>query len=257
MSAPSNGLQAANAARAKQQQVRALVHGLGNALGSKRRGLSPVLRHSSHAGDAELRKWREHNVFPRVEKEIALEQIFRWADEHKEKGRAWGLLTPKQKDILRILYDARDYVTGRLDFAYSHLCRLARCCSQTLSVAIKRFEELKLIEKWRRTVPVDDPVPDGPRVLQINNAYFLKRPGEVASRIRAKLARIGAALLPATMVGRDPSPHERQALAAQTARSNSAGPADAARQERYAHDMWLKINARSNAPRTKERDSSV
>ncbi|MDE8393121.1 hypothetical protein PCJ51_27520, partial [Klebsiella pneumoniae] len=90
---------------------------------------------------------------------------------------------------LKVLHDARDYLTGRLDFAYSQICAMAKCCTQTLSAAIKKFERLHLVEKWRRMVPIVGGELGSARNTQINNAYFLKLPGEVAKRVRDALEK--------------------------------------------------------------------
>lgn len=94
---PSGGLTAANQKRTERQSVRNLINGVGFKFGGGRRGTCNVRATSKLAGDAELRKWRKQNVFSRVEKDVKLEQIFAWADEHQAKGKPWGLLTPKTK----------------------------------------------------------------------------------------------------------------------------------------------------------------
>lgn len=240
------GLGAANQRRAERQGVRALIAGVGFNFGGKRRGTCNVRATSKLAGDAELRKWRNQNVFSRVEKEVKLEQIFAWADEHKAKGKPWGLLTPKDKVILQVMHDARCYTTGRLDFAYSQLCTMARCCAQTLSVAIKKFERLGLLEKWRRMVPIADPETGGSRNTQINNAYFLRLPTEVAKRVAAVLAKLSTIVLPAVPKSREPTEHEVRAVAATRAKAQSADLGKAGRNEHYANSMIETMNARRN-----------
>lgn len=246
--ASSRGLAAANVGRAQRQKVRSLVHGLGFSFTGKRRGSCAVLAQSRLAGEAELRGWRHHNVFSRVEKEERLQQIFTWADEHKTKGKPWGLLTPKEKDILQVLHDARDYRTGRLDFAFSQICAMARCCTQTLNDAIKKFERLHLVEKWRRMVPLLDAELGGARNTQINNAYFLKLPGEVAKRVRAALEKLGEIILPPVQPPREPTEHEVTAAAGSRAKAARTDGSASARHEHYANSAAQDMIARGNAP---------
>lgn len=246
MSAQHPGLDAANAARHRKFRVRSLVNGIGFNLNGNRRGASQVLRTSRTAGDPELRMWREHNVFSRVEKETRLEQIFAWADEQKPKGKAWGPLTPKEKIILQVMYDARCYVSGRLDFAYSQICRMAKCSSQTLSDAIKKFGDLGLVEKWRRMIPVHNPEPGAPRYTQINNAYFLKLPGEVAKRVRDALGKRTSIVLPPVPPKRQPNEHELQAIAAARLQATFGDASTAARREHYSNNLAATAIARGN-----------
>ncbi|WP_157134589.1 hypothetical protein [Sphingomonas sp. PAMC 26605] len=248
--ASSPSLAAANAGRVQRQKVRGLVHSLGFSFTGKRRGSCAVLAHSRLAGEAELRGWRHHNVFPRVEKETRLQQIFAWADEHKVKGKPWGLLSPKQKIILEVLHDARDYRTGRLDYAFSQICAMARCTTQTLNDAIKKFESLHLIEKWRRMVPLLDAETGGARNTQINNAYFLKLPGEVAKRVRAALEKLGEIILPPVQPPREPTEHEVTAAAGSRAKAARTDGSASARHEHYANSAAQDMIARGNAPLT-------
>lgn len=243
----SQALAAANRKRRQNYQARSLIDGVGFTFDGKRRGRSKVLRDSKHAGEAEMRKWRESNVFPRIEKEARLSAIFAWSDEHKIKGRAWGLLTPKQKRILQVMHDARDYATGALDLAYSTICRIARCCTQTLASAIAKFVDLDLIEKWRRTVPLDDPEPCGPRVVQIENAYFLKLPGEVARRVRRALGKLTEIVLPPVPAARLPTAHEKAALAKMLTAPVGDDRVSAARRQHHAANLIGRCNARKNA----------
>lgn len=246
--APSRSLAAANQARAERHTVRSLVKGIGFSFEGKRRGSCAVLATSRLAGEAELRNWRHHNVFPRVEKEERLQQIFAWADEHKAKGRPWGLLSPKEKVILQVLHDARDYRTGRLDFAYSQICAMAKCCTQTLSAAIKKFERLHLVEKWRRMVPIVGGELGSARNTQINNAYFLKLPGEVAKRVRDALDKISTIVLPPVQPPREPTPHELAAQAAARAKAAGSDRTAASRHEHYANSAVEGMHARRAKP---------
>jgi hypothetical protein len=246
--APSRSLAAANQARAERHTVRNLVKGIGFSFAGKRRGSCAVLATSRLAGEAEIRNWRHHNVFPRVEKEERLQQIFAWADEHKAKGRPWGLLSPKEKIILKVLHDSRDYRTGRLDFAYSQICGMAKCCTQTLSNAIKKFERLHLIEKWRRMVPIVGAALGSARNTQINNAYFLKLPGEVAKRVRDALEKICSIVLPPVPPAREPTEHELAAVSAYQAKAAGTDRTAASRHEHYATSAIEAINTRRPKP---------
>lgn len=250
MNASTPGLDAANHARNQRFRVRSMINGVGFSFAGKRRGHSHVLRASQKAGDAELRKWREHNVFSKVEKETRLKQIFAWADEQKPKGRAWGPLTPKEKVILTVMHDSRCYVSGRLDWAYSQICQMAKCTTQTLSSAIKKFEQLGLIEKWRRMIPVDNPEPGGSLWIQINNAYFLKLPGEVAKRVRDALGLLTSVILPPVPPKREPTEHELQAITEARTRAAQGAPEVAARHQHYANSLVATAIARNNAARS-------
>lgn len=148
--------------------------------------------------------------------------------------------------ILQVMHDARCFTTGRLDFAYSQLCTMTKCCAQTLSIAIKKFKHLGLLKKWRRMIPMRDPETGGARNTQINNAHFLRLPAEVAKRVSAVLAKLSAVILPAVPKPKQPTEHEVRTVAATRAKARSTDMESAGRNEHYANSMIQTMNARRN-----------
>ncbi|MCC2976264.1 hypothetical protein LK533_06195 [Sphingomonas sp. PL-96] len=240
------GLSAANEARLQRAQSRNILHGFGRGMSDRGRGLSAVRRDSHHAGPGDLKRWKS-NVFPRIEKETRLEEIFAWADDHKEKGRPWGLLTPKQKVILREMHDRRCFTTGRLDWAWKQIAEFARCSLDTLSKALTRFEDLGLVKRWRRTIPVPNPAPGEPTTLQISNGYELGLPEKVAAIVASKLKKVAQVFLPPVPAPREPSEQEQAALGAQLAAKPTGDPAVDARRAHYLEASIQRMNARRNA----------
>ena len=242
-----NGLAAANKANAQKAKILSMVNGFGIRGGTQRRGNGAVRRGSQYAGQAEWTKWGECNVKSRIEKETILDIVFKWADDGKQKGRAWGFLTPKDKDVYTMLWNSRCFTTGKLDYAYSHMKIMAGCCIGTLSKAFKKFEEHGLLERLRRSVPIDDPEPGGPRVAQITTAYFLKLPRFIQRQVDAALKKVAAVVLPPVPPPRAPTPHERAALAEATSPSQGLSKAGSARRGYYRNSMISRLNACANA----------
>lgn len=101
----------------------------------------------------------------------------------RDKGRRRGALTIHDVAVLEYLaFDAWDWTTGKLDCAYSQICRATGIAKATVAQALDRLEQLGLLERMRRFKRIEGD--DGEiEVHQANNAYRLQLP----PRIRAML----------------------------------------------------------------------
>jgi hypothetical protein len=101
----------------------------------------------------------------------------------RDKGRRRGALTVQDVAVLEYLaFDAWNWTTGKLDCAYSQICKATRLARATVAQALDRLEGLGLLERMRRFKRVEGE--DGTtEVHQTNNAYRLQLP----PRIRAML----------------------------------------------------------------------
>lgn len=101
----------------------------------------------------------------------------------RDRGRRRGALTLHDVAVLEYLaFDAWDWATGKLDCAYSQICKATGVARATVAQALDRLERLGLIERMRRFKRIE--AADGAvEVQQTNNAYRLHLP----PRIRAML----------------------------------------------------------------------
>lgn len=101
----------------------------------------------------------------------------------RDKGKRRGALTLQDVAVLEYMaFDAWDWKTGKLDCAYSQICKATGVARATVAQALDRLEKLGLIERMRRFKRVEGD--DGQiEVRQANNAYRLHLP----PRIRALL----------------------------------------------------------------------
>jgi DNA-binding transcriptional ArsR family regulator len=101
----------------------------------------------------------------------------------RDKGRRRGALTIQDVAVLEYLaFDAWDWTSGRLDCAYSQICKATGVARATVAQALDRLEALGIIERMRRFKRIEGD--DGEvEVHQTNNAYRLHLP----PRIRALL----------------------------------------------------------------------
>ena len=177
-------LAAANAARRARQHIKTFAHR------GQSRGNSPAVRRESrYTGDREERAWRTHNLFGVKEREARSRAVSEWNFAQKRKGQAWGPLGPSGQRFLDSMMGLRCFQTGRLDWSIRTIAEKLRMSIQTVCGYVKRLVACGLLVKVRRSAPVEDPVPGGPVVEQITNAYWFELPPEIAERVRQILGR--------------------------------------------------------------------
>lgn len=181
-------LASANTARAARHAIKSTMYGLSAA---NRGNSRHVHRNSQYAGEVETRAWKRHNVFGAAERRARTETIKAWNYREKKKGESWGPLGPNGERFLDGLMGLRCFKTGRLDYSIRTIADKLCMCVQTVISYIARLEGLGLLVKLRRSVPIADPEPGGPRVEQITNAYWFTLPPELAERVRQLLAKGG------------------------------------------------------------------
>jgi hypothetical protein len=183
MSAGLTRMAAANAARLARR-------GFGSAGSGQRRGKNlSVRRKTYNAGEREKREWRAHNVFSLAERNARFAAINEWSWAQKEPGKPCGALSWSAQRVLDYLMGTRNYRTGQCDPAYSTIARDLRICLDTVSRCIKQLVDAGLLNKLRRSQPVEDPEPDGPQIEQISNAYWFSLPKRIAMRVAQLLGR--------------------------------------------------------------------
>lgn len=248
----------------KRNEKRAIIRGAAQLVRDfsdrrtgRARGNSKVLRNSRHAGEYETKRWRKLHRFSRAVKEARLNAIWRWSQNQRKPGRAWGPISPKKFGVLKYFYDSRDYVDGRLDPSYTEICTRSRdgACTQTVSDSIKLFQEVGLIEAQRRTVPVEDPEPGGQTNTQITTAYFLIVPDHIEEAVRKELGQLALAGK-AEPNPREPGEYEAKAIARLMRAPPGETPDKAARREHRLTVLIEQQNARINAAKNSTCDSS-
>lgn len=148
-----------------------------------------VWRHSQHAGDFELRRWRETNMFSADEHNARLRAAEQFERATKLPGKRNGALGHIALDLLRFMLRLRNRKTGRLDPSLTWLAQQLRRSRSAIAEALARLKMHGFLEWLRRTEPVDNPEPGGQYVTQITNAYFFTMPAGVADLVRRMLRR--------------------------------------------------------------------
>lgn len=150
--------------------------------------------------------------------------FYRQVDEWNEASRVGGVapLTPSAMRTLRVmLFQCMDWITGRLDSAYSWIARLAGRAYQTAVSAVAQLEGAGLLKVQRRARRGDDP--DGPRWVQDTNLYRFELPAKIAAlcaRLEAEREARRKARAP------DDFDHARESAAREKARTAEAAAKD-------------------------------
>jgi len=153
-----------------------------------RRTFAPVRRNSRHAGEYEVRRWKQDNVFGAAERRARLKAAKKYDRETKVPGKPWGQLGPNGLQVYEHVLKARDYKNGRFDQAAQTIANALRISRKTVHAALARLKAVGLLDWQRRTEPIEDPEPFGPQVRQISNAYFLLVPKWLRSMLGKLLA---------------------------------------------------------------------
>lgn len=172
--------------------------------GSNPRSGQPVWRNSYYEGQVESRIWkrigrgtaRDGKRFTGALLAAArrLELESRAERRSKEKGAHNGALGAIGLEVLRELCELVDFMKGTLEPAIATIAeRIGRSYSAT-HAALRRLQRAGFLSWIRRSRPVESPVPGGPVVEQITNAYALLIP----EQLRAWFDRtFGLAAMPA------------------------------------------------------------
>lgn len=144
----------------------------------------PVHRNSYHAGEREVRPWRQHNMFAATEHNARMRAAEEFDDLTRMPGRRNGALGHIALQVYRRLLRLRGRKTGRLDPTYAWLAAELNRSRSAVFRAMTRLKEHGFLDWLRRTQPVEDPEPDGQYVEQISNAYVLELRGVAAELVR-------------------------------------------------------------------------
>lgn len=205
---------------------------VGNALSRRTRALlergdSPrsgerVWRNSYTEGTIEDRVWRPiHDGTRRGGKRWTaallkmareLEYRTRRLRREKEPGSRNGTLGEVGLEVLAWLYETVDYATGRLEPAIATIAEAIGRSYGAVHEALCRLRQAGFLHWMRRTRPVDEPEPGGPRVEQVTNAYALLVPEAARPWLGAMFRRA-----PAPACEQDRRARERQAFQAMLA----------------------------------------
>lgn len=153
-----------------------------------RRSFQPVRRNSQHAGEREVRAWKQHNVFDARERRARLKAAVRFDEDSKQPGKPWGALGPNGIKVYKHILKSRDFKTGRFDQSAQTIATALRISRQTVHAALRRLKVAGLVDWLRRTRPVEAPEPFGPQVEQISNAYLLPLPKWLRNALARMLA---------------------------------------------------------------------
>jgi hypothetical protein len=130
----------------------------------------------------------------------------------KEPGARNGALGEIGLEVLRFLYETVDFATGRLEPAIATIAEEVGRSYSAVHEALCRLRANGFLHWIRRSRPIDNPVPGGPQVEQIPNAYALLIPVEMKDWLRT-LFRKG----PAPSCDEDRRKGEREAYEAMLA----------------------------------------
>lgn len=146
----------------------------------------PVWRNSYYVGQIEDRLWKPFaDGTVRGGKRLAgallqaartIERKTRQERKAREPGKQRGVLGQVGVDVLEALLEIVDFMTGRLEPAIATLATRTGYSYSAVHAALKRLREQGFLHWVRRSKPVDNPVPGGPRVEQVANAYVLLVP---------------------------------------------------------------------------------
>jgi len=93
-----------------------------------------------------------------------------------EPGARNGDLGDIGLEVLRYLYEVVDFMTGRLEPAIATIAEEIGRSYSAVHDALRRLRKAGFLHWMRRSKPIDNPVPGGPQVEQVSNAYALLAP---------------------------------------------------------------------------------
>ncbi|WP_375291227.1 hypothetical protein [Qipengyuania sp.] len=154
--------------------------------GDNPRSGQPVWRNSYYEGQVEDRVWRRYGDGSKRQGKRATGAIRKAARRFELETRAKrkqtepgvqnGALGAIGLEVLDTLCELVDFMTGRLEPAIATIAeRIGRSYS-AVHLALRRLQRAGFIDWMRRSKPVDNPVPGGPMVEQISNAYAILVP---------------------------------------------------------------------------------
>lgn len=194
------GLVAASVAGAQlSRRTRAMLN-----RGDSPRSGEPVWRNSYYVGQIEDRIWKpigggglragKRWTSALLKAAKGFELRTRTERRQTEPGARNGQLGEVGIAVLEYLYDTVDYASGRLDPAIRTIAGAIGRSYSAVHEALNRLRIAGFLNWMRRSQPVENPEPDGPRVEQATNAYGLLVP----KPMKAWLQRlIGKAPVPA------------------------------------------------------------
>jgi len=163
------------------------------------RGDSPrsgekVWRNSYYEGTIEHQVWKPINDgTPRGAKrwigallKAARDFEYRTRLERREKepGARNGALGEIGLEVLGFLYQTVDFATGRLEPAIATIAQAIGRSYSAVHEALCRLRTEGFLHWMRRSRPIEEPVPGGPQVEQIPNAYALMIPRSIKDWMR-------------------------------------------------------------------------
>lgn len=163
------------------------------------RGDSPrsgekVWRNSYYEGTIEHQVWKPiHDGSPRGAKrwigallKAARDFEYRTRLERREKepGARNGALGDVGLEVLAFLYETVDFATGRLEPAITTIAAAIGRSYSAAHDALCRLRVEGFLHWMRRSKPIENPVPGGPQVEQIPNAYALMIPTSIKDWMR-------------------------------------------------------------------------
>src|SRR3569623_3187672 len=114
-----------------------------------RRTYQPVRRNSRHAGERELRSWKQENVFPADERRERGKALREYDRQHKLPGKMMGPIGRGGVELYDELLGMREFRSGRLDPALETIARRLRVAKQTVVAALARLKSHGFIDWFR------------------------------------------------------------------------------------------------------------
>lgn len=154
--------------------------------GDNPRSGQPVWRNSYYEGTKEHQIWRPYGdgkartgkrltaIVMRAAK--GFERESRARRQKEVQGRRRGLIGEVGVAVLEFLWETVDYLTGRLDPAIGTIAAELGRSYSAVHAALTALRKHGFLQWQRRSRPIENPVPGGPLVEQISNAYVLLIP---------------------------------------------------------------------------------
>jgi hypothetical protein len=98
-----------------------------------------------------------------------------------EPGARNGALGEVGLEVLAFMFEIVNYATGRLEPAIATIAETIGRSYSAVHDALCRLRKEGFLHWMRRSRPIEDPVPGGPQVEQVSNAYALLIPVEMKS----------------------------------------------------------------------------
>lgn len=122
-----------------------------------------------------------------------LEYRTRLKRRETEPGARNGDLGEVGLEVLAFLYGLVDYATGRLEPAIATIAEQIGRSYSAVHDALCRLRRAGFLHWMRRSRPIEDPVPGGPQVEQVPNAYALLVPEAMKEWMKARFCPASAA----------------------------------------------------------------